>query len=401
MQINNNFIEKLLDLQDINIVYSDVNNGIFNIFVTSSNDFVHCPRCGQITNKIHDRRYQDYEHLPIWNLRTIITIEIRRYKCSCDPEHPFTETFTFIRKHQRRTVAYEEYIFTLAHKNTIKNAANIVGISHGACQRIYNFYAKNKLKSLDPESLTMLGIDDIAKSKGHNYNTVIYNQATGNPVTIISGRKKEDIVPYLNSLPQDIKEKIQAVSMDMSRSYCYSVLDCLPNAKPVIDRFHLSQKLHKDVDNARRHIQNHIKKHHKKDEVFKIRWALLKNVEELTSNQFLNLMIACDKYPQLSKLHYLKEEFRNFFEIKTKEKALAFIDYFKNLVEEYNIPELKSFCNTLDNWLPYILNYYDYSISNGIVEGNNHKIKNIKRRGYNYRNQENFNLRVQLEFKCA
>ncbi|OCL25446.1 hypothetical protein U472_13945 [Orenia metallireducens] len=187
--------------------------------------------------------------------------------------------------------------------------------------------------------------------------------------------------------------------MDMSRSYCYSVLKSLPNAKPVIDRFHLSQKLHKDTDDARKHTQNHIKKHHNKDEVFKIRWALLKNLEDLTENQLLNLITACNKYPQLAQLHYLKEEFRNFFKIKTKEKALAFIDYFKNLVTEFDIPELKSFCSTLDNWLPYILNYYDYPISNGIVEGNNHKIKNIKRRGYGYRNQENFNLRVHLEFK--
>jgi hypothetical protein len=32
---------------------------------------------------------------------------------------------------------------------------------------------------------------------------------------------------------------------------------------------------------------------------------------------------------------------------------------------------------TLDNWRPYILNYYDFRISNGLTEGNNHKVKNI------------------------
>ncbi|WP_428832788.1 ISL3 family transposase [Natroniella acetigena] len=144
-----------------------------------------------------------------------------------------------------------------------------------------------------------------------------------------------------------------------------------------------------------------MRKYGKKDEVFKIRWALLKNIEDLTEKQISNLVLACDKYPQLAKLHYLKEEFRKFFEIKTKEYALSFIDYFKDLVAQYDIPELNSFCGTIDNWLPYILNYYDYPISNGLVEGNNHKIKNIKRRGYNYRNQENFNLRVLAEFKCS
>lgn len=401
MQINNNFIKKLLDLQGLDIVYFNANNGIFNIFVRSNNNSIHCPRCGNLTDKVHDRRYQSYEHLPIWHLKTMITLEIKRYKCNCNLDQVFTEKFDFIRKYQRRTIAYEKYIFTLAHKNTIQNAANIVGISHGACQRIYNFYARKNLESKEPESLELLGIDDIAQRKGHNYDTVIYNQQTGNPITLFSGRKKDDVMSYLKGLPAKIKDNIKAVSMDMSRSYCYSVLDCLPNAKPVIDRFHLAQKLHQDVDNARKHIQNRIRKYGKKDEVFKIRWALLKNIEDLTEKQISNLVLACDKYPQLAKLHYLKEEFRKFFEIKTKEYALSFIDYFKDLVAQYDIPELNSFCGTIDNWLPYILNYYDYPISNGLVEGNNHKIKNIKRRGYNYRNQENFNLRVLAEFKCS
>lgn len=106
-------------------------------------------------------------------------------------------------------------------------------------------------------------------------------------VAILSGRKKEDVVSYFKSLPDSIKEGIEAVSMDMSKSYCFSVLECLPNTKPVVDRFHIAQHLHKCVDDARKHIQNHIRKYDKKDEVFNIRWAILKNVEE--NMVFLNL----------------------------------------------------------------------------------------------------------------
>jgi len=95
----------------------------------------------------------------------------------------------------------------------------------------------------------------------------------------------------------------------------------------------------------------------------------------------------------------LKEEFRKFFKINTKENAAAFIDYFKELVEESQIPELQSFNRTLDHWRKYILNYYDCKISNGPTEGFNHKIKNIKRRAYGYRNDKNFEIRVKLE--CA
>lgn len=129
--------------------------------------------------------------------------------------------------------------------------------------------------------------------------------------------------------------------------------------------------------------------------------GLLKHVEGLTYEESLRLILACTKYSDIYNLYYLKEGFRTLFNLQTRETAGAFIEYYKDIVAEYDIPELKTFCETFDNCLPYILNYYDYQISNGIVEGSNHKIKNIKRRAYGYRNSDNFNLRVKLEFECA
>ncbi|MHB1392700.1 MAG: ISL3 family transposase [Clostridia bacterium] len=401
MKINYDFIEKHLDLQGIEVTYTNANNGTFEIYVVSTQNFAVCPRCKRITQKIHDSRCQPYEHLPIWGMPTIIILTKKRYICDCDPEHPFDEQFTFIRKYQRQTIPYEKYAFTLMHKNTIKNVADILDHSEHTCQRIYNHYANMMLDNASPEPLKLLGIDDIARRKGHNYNTVIYNLEAGEVVSMIIGRKKEDVVTHIRTWPEDIRAGVLAVSMDMSRTYFHSILECFPNAKPVIDRFHISQHLHRCVDEARKHIQNHINKHGKKDEVFKIRWALLKNVEDLTHDEALRLILSCNRYPQIEQLHYLKEEFREFFLIENKENASAFIAYYNDLVSESDIPELKTFCKTLNNWLQYILNYYDYPISNGPTEGNNHKIKNIKRRAYGYRNVTNFELRVKLQSICA
>lgn len=401
MTLDINFIQNLIGLQDIEVTYVNVIDGIVYVYAQSKYNFAVCAKCKKITQRVHDSRRQPYKHLPIWGNETIIVLTKNRYECSCDPEHPFDESFNFIRKYQRLTIPYEKYIFSLMHKNTVKNISQLTGISEATCQKIYNFYASNILENRIPEPLKLLGLDDIATKKGHNYDTVIYNQETGNVVAIISGRKKDDVVTYLNSLSTEIKEGVQAVSMDMSRSYCYSVLECFPNAKPVVDRFHISQQLHKNVDDARKHIQNHIKKNGKKNEVFKIRWALLKNVEDLKYEEALRLILSCTKYEKIYELHYLKEEFREFFNLTSKEDAAAFLEYYKNLVSEYDIPELKIFCKTIDNWMPYILNYYDFPISNGPTEGNNHKIKNIKRRAYGYRNHKNFELRVKMEFECA
>jgi transposase len=201
LKINYDFIENMIGLQGIKIVSTNVNNDIFQVFATSVHDFAVCPCCKRITQTVHDSRCQAIKHLPIWGMDTVIMLNKKRFVCDCDPEHPLDQQFEFIRKYQRQTVPFEKYTFMLTHKNTVKNAAEFVGIGKGKCQGIYNHYAESILEHRKPEPIRLLGIDDIARRKGHNYNTVVYNQETGNIVAIITGRKKEDVVNYLREWP--------------------------------------------------------------------------------------------------------------------------------------------------------------------------------------------------------
>jgi transposase len=50
------------------------------------------------------------------------------------------------------------------------------------------------------------------------------------------------------------------------------------------------------------------------------------------------------------------------------------------------------------NWRDRILNYFDGRYSNGFAEGINLKIKLLNRRGFGYRNFDNFRLYVLMAF---
>lgn len=399
MLIPFDFIEKLLDMQDIKVTLVNVNDGIIEIYAELNYSFAVCPKCGKLSNQLHDHRIQPYKHLDICGRKTILYISLRRFVCICDAEHPFTEHLPFIRRYQRQTIAYEMYLFQLCNKNTIKNVADITGLSQGKIQAIFNYYANKSIESKESVTPVYLGIDDIAVRKGHNYLTVIYNQATGAIVDIFQGRTTEIVTKAINkSFSVLERDSVKAVSIDMSKAFKGAITNCFPNADVVIDRFHLSQHLHNQVDKARKHIQNKVRKETgDKNKVFGIRWALLKNLEDLTADELSRLLDACEEYPELGHCLFLKEEFRKFFDIVTKDDADAFIDYFQGLVIEYDIPELKEFCKTLNNWRTGILSYYDHFITNGFVEGMNHKVKNIKRRAFNYRNDDNFKTRVLYE----
>jgi transposase len=57
------------------------------------------------------------------------------------------------------------------------------------------------LEARESESLKFQSIDDAARKKGHNYNSVIYNKETGNVAAIFIGRSKIDIIDYLKGWP--------------------------------------------------------------------------------------------------------------------------------------------------------------------------------------------------------
>lgn len=49
---------------------------------------------------------------------------------------------------------------------------------------------------------------------------------------------------------------------------------------------------------------------------------------------------------------------------------------------------------TVQAYRPFILNWYDFPISNGRIEGVNNKIKVLKRQMFGFRNDEYFTLRL-------
>lgn len=80
-------------MQGLKVFYANVNNGIFEIFVAASANSAICPHYGDIIYKVHDKRYQEYKHLPIWGMPTVINLQIKKCKCVCNPEHSFEEHF--------------------------------------------------------------------------------------------------------------------------------------------------------------------------------------------------------------------------------------------------------------------------------------------------------------------
>jgi len=128
------------------------------------------------------------------------------------------------------------------------------------------------------------------------------------------------------------------------------------------------------------------------------RWLLVKNRENLDADeqQRLDAMLAAS--PELKLCYDLKEEFRQWFQSSDRATAEQALTDWLARVEASGLKALQAFTRTLTNWKERILNYFDGRHSNGFAEGINLKVKLINRRGFGYRNFENFRLHVLTAF---
>jgi transposase len=227
---------------------------------------------------------------------------------------------------------------------------------------------------------------------------VISAPELGLVLDVLPDRNKETLLKWLEERRIEWCAAVQYACSDMWDAYQQAAEQKLPNARRVVDRFHVMKNLNDALTKARRIIQKDADE--KTKELLKgCRWLLVKNRENLTEEQEKKLANMLKASPELKQCYELKEAFRDLFNQNLTPKAaekclLSWI----SKVEALSFKALKAFVNTLRNWWQQILNYFDGRFNNGFAEGVNLKIKMLNRRGYGYRNFNSFRLHVLAAF---
>jgi transposase len=242
-------------------------------------------------------------------------------------------------------------------------------------------------------------LDEVTLHRGHGkFVLVISAPELGLVLDVLEDRSKESLLKWLDKRGIEWCAAVQFACSDMWAAYQEAAAQKLPNARRVVDRFHVMKNLNEALTKARRAIQKDADETTK--ELLKgCRWLLVKNRENLTTEQEKDLACMLEASPELKSCYELKETFRDLFNQNLTPKAAE-----KRLlrwvaqVEATSFKALKSFVNTLRNWWEQILNYFDGRYNNGFAEGVNLKIKMLNRRGYGYRNFSSFRLHVLVAF---
>jgi len=390
--------------------------GDYHIYVSCTATKTVCHKCQKTISKVHGHCEESViEHLPILDQRVFIHVKWPRFKCPyCDNNPTTSFRPPWLSGNGQQTIPYEDYCLKWLINSTIKDVADKLKTTEEIIEGILSRRVDTSI-NWEFISPTKIGLDEIALKKGHKqYLTIISDISISHHVKIlgvIKGRKKDDIFPFLNSIPNDKLLCLESITIDMSASYFPALKEVIDdidvfNRIVTIDRFHVAKLLGDKVDKERKKVVKQLKKQYEnnEDELDKIKqtmWPFRHHKKDLSVEEQIRLNNLFEMSPLLKECYDLRESLFNIFELKLpKEKAEEKINEWIKSAEKYVTKgrnPFTSFIATYKTYKPNILNYFSQRCSSGPVEGLNNKIKVIKRRGYGFRNIMNFARRIFLD----
>jgi transposase len=353
-----------------------------------------CAHCRAPQVWVHGRIERIFRTIPIGKQPTSIVFQVPRLCClRCNTVRQAKIGFADPKKHYTRSFA--RYALDLSRLMTIQDVARHLQIGWDTIKDIQASYLKRKFGNPKLSKLKQIAIDEIAVGKGHRYLTVVLDLLSGAVVFVGDGKGVESLEIFWKKLRR-AHAKIQAVATDMSAAYIKAVRDNIPRAVHVFDHFHVIKLFNDKLSAFRRQLFHQASSDRERRILKGTRWLLLKNPENLdeTRNELDRLMEALRLNEPLAIAYYLKEDLRQIWMQPNKRTARRVLRDWLARARASKIRMLVQFADTLEEHQEGVLNYYEFPISTGPLEGTNTKIQLLKRQAYGFRDYEFFKLKI-------
>lgn len=340
-----------------------------------------------IRRQVHDIPFLGYPFDVQIELAEVLTKENKRR----------IEHSEFVDKGKYYSKRFCRLISGLCRHMSISAVANYFNLRWETVKNIDKHYLQTTLPSLNPFELTELkyiGVDEVARAKGHDYMTVVYNLENGQLIWVEKGRTADVFSTFLKQLPWTTAAYIKAVAMDMGPAYQKAVREWLPCADIVFDRFHVMQQYNKAISNQRR---VEFRKADKKDKplIKGSRFLLLKNDKCLDDKQKdkLNQLLRANQ--NIHTLYLLKEQLQLLWSSASFKTMMNDLEAWCELADQSNLLFLKRFAKSLRKHRAGICNYAKHHLTSARVEAGNVGIGMIRKRARGIRDTDYFKLKIR------
>ncbi|KAB6118624.1 transposase [Bacteroides xylanisolvens] len=245
--------------------------------------------------------------------------------------------------------------------------------------------------------------DIIAVLKGDLYTILINRDKRGRKgsiIAVIQGTKTDDIIAVLTKMPQELRNQVKEITLDMAGSMQKIAKTCFPRAMQVIDRFHVQKLVYEAVQELRityrwqviKEENKAMKAAKEKGEVHKAeelengdtlrqllarsRYLLFKSPDKWTKSQKIRAELLFKQFEDIKHVYYYSLELGKIFSTNyDKDVARAKLALWYNKIEEYGYDTFTTVANSIENHYERILNFFVNRSTNAAAEAFNAKIK--------------------------
>jgi transposase len=367
----------ILNMVDYTVTAVDYTDHDYHIKAETKSTPSNCPYCQSKNLVGFGRREQLVKDMPMHGRRVGIYVSTRRKKClSCTKT--FSESLPDVDDKRAMTKRLLEWIGKQAIKRTFTSIAEEVGITEGTVRIIFNDYISELERTVKFETPTWMGIDEIYLIKPRGVITNIRNNTA---VEILKDRNKKTVADYLYRLKD--RGDVQYVAMDMWKPYRDAVGDVIPQAKVVVDKFHVVRMANDSMERVRKSMRADLTLKQKRG-LMHDRFVLLRRENELTDQESFNLDGWTKNYPLLGEAYRLKEEFFGIYDAKTQHDAMQRYEAWRKSIPTELYGYFLPIVTAWSNWQPCIVEYFNHPITNAYTESLNNLIRVMNRLGRGY-----------------
>jgi transposase len=392
---------QLIGIKDKNITLNKVLKHKTHIEMIATLDYApgNCNHCQGKQIKYDFQKPSKIPFLEVAGFPSLIRLKKRRFQCKNCRKVTVSETSLVQKNCQISEPLRQKVAQALVNRQALTHIAQDLAISTSTVHRkLKKFTFKEDFSRL-PE---ILSIDEFSYQKG-KLAFIAQDFETKKIITILENRTQTTIRNYFFRYSKEARDSVKIVTVDMSGSYIPMIPKLFPNAKIVIDRFHIVQHMSRALNQTRIQLMKPFDKKSLEYRALKYYWkSVLKDSRKLSLNSFRSRTFGETLTPKkcLTKIFHLVPELKGYYDLY---QLLLFhlqeknADYFFDLIEEA-LPHLnqtfKTALRTILHYKEHVINAIELPYSNAKLEATNKLIKDIKRNAFGFRNFDNFKKRI-------
>lgn len=352
-----------------------------------------CPKCGKLC-----KRYDDEETERVWRHGDVVFfpcyVHCRRPRVKCEKDGYSVVTAPWARPGSRYTLLFESYAMLLMKSMPVENARKLLRVSHTSMRRILKYWVNRAVESDDLSEVNSICVDETSFKRGQKYVTVITDPIARRVIDVEAGRDSQALEKFAAKLEAKggKSEKINTFSSDMSAAYIAGKTDWFPNARLVIDKFHVKKLMLDAMDEVRKEEQKKLRN----DKRTVGRRLLMIPESKQSAQQKEAVATLSKRYPKTGRAYRMVQSLDEMYVCQDPKEADTVFKKLIGWMRRSRLEPMKKVANTLKKYRTSILAYIYRRVTNAIAEGINSMIQSAKRRARGFRTLESYMAMIYL-----